>query len=397
MMGLTLDEVKQLHASYLFQNYKREEVCFDHGEKEYLFDIGNVRYVDFVAGIAVNALGHNHPAIVEAAISQVRKMIHVSNLYYVKEQAELGEALASIVPWPLAVSLFVNSGAEANEAALKLAFKRTGRTRFVAARNSFHGRTSGSLSATGQKKYQAGYEPLLSKAFEFIDYGDVEQLKVAITQETAGLILEPIQGEGGIIVPSLEFMRTARDICTETGALLIMDEVQTGMGRTGRMFGFEHFGIVPDIMTLAKALGGGYPIGAIVSSLEISKTFVPGSHGTTFGGNPLGCAIATAVINTIKKEKLAERSNVKGEEWRAKLRSIAKDKGMVKEVRGKGLMIGIEMADERAKELQAYAFQRKQLINVVGGSVVRLVPPLIVSDQSIISFNETFRSFLTRP
>jgi acetylornithine aminotransferase/acetylornithine/N-succinyldiaminopimelate aminotransferase len=297
----------------------------------------------------------------------------------------------------LAVSLFVNSGAEANEAALKLAFKRTGRTRFVAARNSFHGRTSGSLSATGQKKYQAGYEPLLSKAFEFIDYGDVEQLKAAITQETAGLILEPIQGEGGIIVPSLEFMRTARDICTETGALLIMDEVQTGMGRTGRMFGFEHFGIVPDIMTLAKALGGGYPIGAIVSSLEISKTFVPGSHGTTFGGNPLGCAIATAVINTIKKEKLAERSNVKGEEWRAKLRSIAKDKGMVKEVRGKGLMIGIEMADERAKELQAYAFQRKQLINVVGGSVVRLVPPLIVSDQSIISFNETFRSFLTRP
>jgi acetylornithine aminotransferase/acetylornithine/N-succinyldiaminopimelate aminotransferase len=222
-------------------------------------------------------------------------------------------------------------------------------------------------------------------------------LKAAITQETAGLILEPIQGEGGIIVPSLEFMRTARDICTETGALLIMDEVQTGMGRTGRMFGFEHFGIVPDIMTLAKALGGGYPIGAIVSSLEISKTFVPGSHGTTFGGNPLGCAIATAVINTIKKEKLAERSNVKGEEWRAKLRSIAKDKGMVKEVRGKGLMIGIEMADERAKELQAYAFQRKQLINVVGGSVVRLVPPLIVSDQSIISFNETFRSFLTRP
>jgi acetylornithine aminotransferase/acetylornithine/N-succinyldiaminopimelate aminotransferase len=315
----------------------------------------------------------------------------------VKEQAELGEAIASIVPWPLAVSLFVNSGAEANEAALKLAFKRTGRTRFVAARNSFHGRTSGSLSATGQKKYQAGYEPLLSKAFEFIDYGSVEELKGAINNETAGLILEPIQGEGGIIVPSREFMRAARDLCTDNGALLIMDEVQTGFGRTGRMFGFEHFGIVPDIVTLAKALGGGFPIGAIVSSMELSKTFTPGSHGTTFGGNPLGCAIATAVINTIKKDKLVERSNLKGEEWRAALRSIAKEKSMVKDIRGKGLMIGIEMADERAKELQAYAFQRKQLINVAGGKVVRLVPPLILSDQSISSFNETFRSFLTRP
>jgi len=396
-MGLTLEEVKQLHASYLFQNYSREDVCFDHGEKEHLFDIGNVRYVDFVAGIAVNVLGHNHPAIVEAASNQVRRMLHVSNLYYVKEQAELGEAIASIVPWPLAVSLFVNSGAEANEAALKLAFKRTGRTRFVAARNSFHGRTSGSLSATGQKKYQAGYEPLLSKAFEFIDYGSVEELKGAINNETAGLILEPIQGEGGIIVPSMEFMRAARDLCTDNGALLIMDEVQTGFGRTGRMFGFEHFGIVPDIVTLAKALGGGFPIGAIVSSMELSKTFTPGSHGTTFGGNPLGCAIATAVINTIKKDKLVERSNLKGEEWRAALRSIAKEKSMVKDIRGKGLMIGIEMADERAKELQAYAFQRKQLINVAGGKVVRLVPPLILSDQSISSFNETFRSFLTRP
>lgn len=397
MMGLTMEDVKQLNASYLFQNYSREEVCFDHGDKEYLWDIGNCRYTDFVAGIAVNVLGHNHPAIVEAATGQVRRMMHVSNLYYVKEQVELGEALASIVPWPLAVSLFVNSGAEANEAALKLAFKRTGRTRFVAARNSFHGRTSGSLSATGQKKYQAGYEPLLSKAFEFIDYGSAEQLKSAVTNETAGLILEPIQGEGGIIVPSQEFMRTARDVCTDAGALLIMDEVQTGFGRTGRMFGCEHFGVVPDIMTMAKALGGGFPIGAIVSSLEISKTFTPGSHGTTFGGNPLGCAIATAVIRTIKKDKLAERAAVKGEEWRAKLRSIAEGKDMVKDIRGKGLMIGIEMADERAKELQAYAFQRKQLVNVAGGKVVRLVPPLIVSDQSLLAFDETFRSFLTRP
>ena len=394
---MMLEDVKQLYASYLFQNYAREEICFERGEGEYLFDSGNCRYIDFVAGIAVNVLGHNHPAIVEAVTSQVRKLVHVSNLYYVKEQAELGEAIASIVPWPLSVSLFVNSGAEANEAALKLAFKRTGRTKFIATKNSFHGRTAGALSATGQVKYQAGFEPLLSKAFQFVDYGSIEQLKSGVTKETAGLILEPVQGEGGIVLASREFMCTARDLCTDTGALMIMDEVQTGLGRTGRWFGFEHYGIVPDVVTMAKALGGGYPIGAIVSSLEISKTFTPGSHGTTFGGNPLGCAVATAVIRTLKQEKLVERSALKGEEWMARLRSIAKDKSMVKEVRGKGLMIGIEMEGERAKELQRYAFGRKQLVNVVHGNAVRLVPPLIISDQSIKAFNMTLESFLTRP
>ena len=394
---MMLEDVKQLYASYLFQNYAREEICFERGEGEYLFDLGNCRYIDFVAGIAVNVLGHNHPAIVEAVTSQVRKLVHVSNLYYVKEQAELGEAIASIVPWPLSVSLFVNSGAEANEAALKLASKRTGRTKFIATKNSFHGRTAGALSATGQVKYQVGFEPLLSKAFQFVDYGSIEQLKSAVTKETAGLILEPLQGEGGIVLASREFMCTARDLCTDTGALMIMDEVQTGLGRTGRWFGFEHYGIVPDVVTMAKALGGGYPIGAIVSSLETSKTFTPGSHGTTFGGNPLGCAVATAVIRTLRQEKLVERSALKGEEWMARLRSIAKDKSMVKEVRGKGLMIGIEMEGERAKELQRYAFGRKQLVNVVHGNVVRLVPPLIISDQSIKAFNMTLESFLTRP
>jgi acetylornithine/N-succinyldiaminopimelate aminotransferase len=397
MSELNLEEIKQLHKSYLFQNYGREEVCFDHGQGEYLFDIGNCRYLDFVAGIAVNALGHDHPAVVQAIIKQAPRLIHTSNLYYIKEQAELGEAIASIVPWPLAVSLFVNSGAEANEGALKLACKRTGRPRFVAAKNSFHGRTSVALSATGQPKYQSGFEPLLSKAFDFIDYGNVEQLKSTITSETAALILEPIQGEGGVIVPSQEFMRTARDVTVDKGALLIMDEVQTGLCRTGRWFGFEHFGIVPDIITIAKALGGGYPIGAIVSSIEISKTFTPGSHGTTFGGNPLGCAVATAVISTMKSQKLAERANLKGEEWMAKLRSVSSGSPLVKEVRGKGLMIGIEMEEGRANEFKAYAFQRKQLVNVAGGSTVRLVPPLIIGDQSISALNETMRSFLTRP
>jgi acetylornithine aminotransferase/acetylornithine/N-succinyldiaminopimelate aminotransferase len=397
MEGLSLEEIKQLHRSYLFQNYGREDVCFERGEGEYLYDIGNCRYLDFVAGIAVNALGHNHPAMVEAISRQARKLIHTSNLYYIKEQAELGEAIASIVPWPLAVSLFVNSGAEANEGALKLACKRTGRPRFVATVNSFHGRTSVALSATGQKKYQSGFEPLISQAFDFIEYGSVEGLKSAISTDIAALIMEPIQGEGGIKVPSLEFVRTARDLCTDKGAMLIMDEVQTGLCRTGRWFGFEHYGIVPDIITLAKALGGGYPIGAVVSTMEVSKAFTPGSHGTTFGGNPLGCAVATAVIRTMKQEKLAERANRKGEEWMARLRGICAGSPLVKDVRGKGLMIGVEMEGERAKEFKDYAFQRKQLVNVAGGSTVRLVPPLIISDQSMASLNESLRSFLTRP
>ena len=396
-MSQTLDEIKKLSASYLFQNYGREDICFDRGEREYLFDLNDQRYTDFVAGIAVNALGHNHPAIVNAISDQAKRLVHVSNLYYIKEQAALGEAIASIVPWPLGVSLFVNSGAEANEAALKLASKRTARPRFVATRNSFHGRTSASLSATGQAKYQQGFEPLLSKAFDFIEYSNVEQLKSTVTRETAALMVEPIQGEGGVIIPSQEFMRAARDVCTDVGAMLIIDEVQTGFGRTGKWFGFEHFGIVPDIMTVAKALGGGYPIGAIVSSLEISKTFTPGSHGTTFGGNPLGCAVAVAVIGAMKQERLVERSAKRGEEWMASLQAIAAMHKQIREVRGKGLMIGIEMEGDMAKEFQRYAFKRKLLVNVAAGKTIRLVPPLIISDQSIDVFNESLRSFLTAP
>ncbi len=393
---MMLEDIKQLYASYLFQNYAREEVCFERGEGEFLWDVGNVRYTDYVAGIAVNVLGHNHPAIVEAATSQVRKLVHVSNLYYIHEQATLGEAIASIVPWPLSVSLFVNSGAEANEAALKLASKRTLRPRFVSARNSFHGRTMGALSATGQTKYQVGYEPLLSKAFDFVDYGNVEQLKARVTRETAALILEPVQGEGGVILAKKEYMRAARDICNDSGAMLIMDEVQTGFGRTGRWFGFQHHDIVPDIVTVAKALGGGFPIGAVISTPEISKAFAPGAHGTTFGGNPLGCTIATAVINTIKKERLIERSDLKGSEWLAQIARICEGKQYVKEARGLGFMIGIEMVEERAKELHRYAFARKQLVNVAGGRVLRLVPPLIISEQSMKAFNLTLESFLGR-
>jgi acetylornithine/N-succinyldiaminopimelate aminotransferase len=391
---MNLQEVKELDHEYLFQNYARQELCFDHGQEEYLYDLDGRRYIDLVAGIAVNVLGYAHPALVRAICEQSQKLIHVSNLYLVREQALAAEALASILPEPLTTSIFVNSGAEANEAALKLAVKRTGRTKVVSTLNSFHGRTSGPLSATGQPKYQSGFEPLLSKAFDFVPYRDSEQLKAAVTKDTAAVILEPVQGEGGVILAGKEYFRTARDVCDDQGALLIVDEVQTGLGRTGKMFGFQHYGIVPDIITLAKALGGGFPIGACVTSAEIASTFKPGMHGTTFGGNPLACAAAKVVIETIVKEKLVERSQEMGGQWAARLKGIAKQGSVIGDVRGQGLMIGMEMGQE-AKKFQSYALGQGILINVCAGSVVRLIPPLIVKQTSLSAFDEALGSFLS--
>ncbi|HSV42235.1 MAG TPA: acetylornithine transaminase [Methanomassiliicoccales archaeon] len=392
---MDLKGVKTLYESYLFSNYGREDLVIDHGEKEFLFDESGNKYIDYVAGIAVNCLGHGHPALVNAISEQVRRMIHVSNLYYTQQQADLGEALASIVPSPLEISMLCNSGAEANEAALKLATKHTKRGRFVACVNSFHGRTAGALSATGQLKYQEGFEPLISKCFDHTGFNDVEGLKEKITAQTAGVLLEVVQGEGGVLPAEQDFMRTARELCDEKGALLIIDEVQTGMARTGRWFGFEHYGVVPDIITLAKGLGGGMPIGAIVARRDVGKTFTPGSHGTTFGGNPLACAAATAVIKTIKKEVLVQRSADAGNAWMSRLSAIAKAHPLIKDVRGAGLMIGIEMGD-KVKDFQKYAFSEGLLVNVAAGKVVRLVPPLIMSDSSMLRFDRVLQDYLDR-
>jgi acetylornithine/N-succinyldiaminopimelate aminotransferase len=393
---MKLDEIKKMDQDYLFQNYARQEICFDHGEGEILWDVEGRRYIDLVAGIAVNSLGYAHPAITKAVCEQAKRLIHVSNLYLVKEQAEAAQAIVSICPPPLEDVLFVNSGAEANEAALKLAAKHTGRTRVVSALNSFHGRTAAALSATGQTKYQNGFEPLLSSAFDFVDYGDAEQLKSAVTKDTAAIILEPIQGEGGVLPAGEEFFRTARDLCDDGGALFICDEVQTGLCRTGRFFGFQHYGVVPDIITLAKALANGFPIGACVASKEVATSFQPGSHGTTFGGNPLGTVVAKTVIETMKKERLDERARNLGGRWMQDLRSFANSSnGRIKEVRGKGFMIGLEMGDE-AKMLQKCAFSNGILVNVCAGKVVRLIPPLILDESSIKAFNNTVENFLAQ-
>lgn len=390
---MDIEKVRELDHQFLFQNYGRQDLCFERGEKEYLYDLSGRRYIDLVAGIAVNSLGYSHPDIVRTVCEQAGRLIHVSNLYLVKEQALAAEALVGISPAPLGAALFCNSGAEANEAALKLAVKATGRGRVVSTRNSFHGRTSVTLSATGQPKYQSGFEPLLPKVFDFVDYGSAEQLKSAITKETAAVIFEPIQGEGGVVPASEEFFRTARDLCDERGALLIVDEVQTGMGRTGKWFGFQHYNVVPDIVTLAKALGSGLPIGACLSTREIASTFKPGSHGTTFGGNPLVTAVARTVIEVMKRDKLVERSAELGAKWAQELRSMAVHGGKIADVRGRGLMLGLEMGED-AKRFQEYALKHGILVNVCGGRVVRMVPPLIVSEASVRELNSVLGKFL---
>ncbi len=376
---MDFEEIKEMSQKYLFQNYGRIEAAFTHGEGPYLYDTEGKKYLDLVAGIAVNALGYAHPEWVAAVQAQVARMTHTSNLYYVKEQAELAQRISEIAPGNLDRTLFVNSGAEANEGAMKLAVRYTGKHKVISALNGFHGRTAASLGATGQTKYQKTFEPLISNAFSYYDYGDAESVKSVISKDTAALLVEPVQGEGGVATASEEFFKAVRDMCTDNGTLMVVDEVQTGMGRTGKWFGIEHFDVVPDIMTMAKGLGGGTPIGALVSTDEISKVMTPGSHGTTFGGNPLVCTAGKAVIDIMKKEKLVENAASVGKRWMDDLGSVGSSK--IKEVRGYGLIIGIEMdSPDTAAQVQKHCRDNGVLVNVCHGNVVRLIPPLIIGD-----------------
>ncbi len=390
---MKFEEVKKLSSKYLFQNYGRIDLSFTHGEGCYLFDSQGRKYLDLVAGIAVNSIGYSHPDFVQAMQEQVSKLLHVSNLYYVEEQARLAEKIASITPDGLDRTLFVNSGAEANEGALKLAVRYTGRKKVMAALNGFHGRTAAALGATGQTKYQASFEPLISSAYEYYDYGDIESVKHMISKDVAALIVEPIQGEGGVRTASPEFFKALRDICTDSGALMIVDEVQTGLGRTGKWYGIQNFDVTPDIITMAKALGGGTPIGAVTSTEEISKVMTPGTHGTTFGGNPLVTAAGCAVLDIMKKEKLVEHAREIGQRWMDDIMGIGSDK--IVQVRGYGLMIGIEMdSNETASMVQAVCRENGVLVNVCHGNTVRLIPPLIINDSEKDTFTKILKESL---
>ncbi len=375
---MQFDEIKEKGSKYLFQNYGRADIAFTHGEGMYLYGTDGKKYLDLVAGIAVNSLGYSHPVWVKTMQEQVAKLIHTSNLYHVQEQVELAERIASITPGGLKRTLFVNSGAEANEGAMKVAVRYTKRSKVLSAQNSFHGRTAASLGATGQEKYQKSFEPLISDAFRYYEFGNVESVKSMVNKDTAALLVEPIQGEGGVVSAKPEFYKAVRDICTDNGTVMIVDEVQTGMGRTGKWFGMDNYKVVPDIITMAKGLGAGVPIGAIVTTDELSSVMTPGSHGTTFGGNPLVCASGSAVIDIMKKEKILDNVNAVGSALIKELKALKSPK--IKEVRGAGLIIGVEMdTPETASGIQKNMRDDGILVNVCHGNVIRLIPPLIMA------------------
>ena len=390
---MNLKEIKELNTEYLFQNYGRMDIAFTHGKGCYLYDTEGNEYLDMVAGIAVNSIGYSHPEWVKAMNDQISKFIHVSNLYYTAEQAELGEKIASISPKGLKRSLFVNSGAEANEGAMKLAVRYTKRSKIMSALNGFHGRTSASLGATGQTKYQDSFEPLISKAYHYYEFGNIESVKNMIDKDTAALLVEPIQGEGGVVSAKKEFFKGVRDLCTDNGVLMVVDEVQTGMGRTGKWFGIDHHGVVPDIMTLAKGLGGGVPMGAVVTTKEISSVMTPGTHGTTFGGNPLVTRSACTVIDIMKNEQLVKNAAELGSIWMKDLKAVKSSK--IKDVRGSGFIIGVETdSNETAKAVQSAMLKKGILINICHGNVIRLIPPLILNSKQKDSFMSAFKEVI---
>ncbi len=344
---------------------------------------GNV-YLDFLAGIATSVLGHAHPAVVKAVSKQIATLGHVSNFYAHPNVLSLAAKLVSMTGDKSARVFFCNSGAEANEAALKLS-RKTGRTRIVAAKESFHGRTMGALSLTGQPSKRDPFKPLI-KGITHVPYGDMGAMLKKVSKKTAMVIVEPIMGEAGVIVPPHGYLQALRELCDETGALLVFDCVQTGMGRTGDWFGYEYSGIKPDVITLAKGLGGGLPLGAMIALGGAANLFQPGDHGSTFGGNPVATAAGLAVIDTIGKKDLLKRVGTVGVELMA---DIALIEG-VKSVRGAGLLIGIEFTEPIAKKVALECQSQGVLVNGNSETVIRIAPPLIVTDRDLAKFLKVF-------
>lgn len=375
-MALNYDEIVGKFDKYIFNTYTRQPIAIKKACGAVVTDVNGKEYIDCVAGIAVNNVGHCHPAVVEAIKRQAEELIHVSNLYYTEQQALLAEELVNLTGMGLV--FFCNSGAEAVEGALKLARKATGKKEFIAAEHAFHGRTRGALSVTHKEKYRKPFEPLAPAVF--VPYNDADAIRGAITEDTAGVILEAVQGEAGVIIPTDDYLSEVREICDETGTLMILDEVQTGFGRTGKWFAREHSGIEPDIMTLAKAMGGGFPMGAMLAREDVASNFGRGDHASTFGGNALSCAAALATIEVIKNEKLVEKSNELGAYLMKKLKGLNRD--YVKEIRGKGLMVGMELSI-KCEDLVGRARERGVLLNCTSDSVLRFVPPLTITREQL--------------
>jgi len=383
---------------YLMNTYKRFPVVLRKGRGLKVWDVNGKEYLDFIAGIAVNCLGHCHPKVVIAIQKQAQRLLHISNLYHIEPQIKLAKLL---VRESFADKVFFcNSGAEAVEGAIKLARKyaisNAGDNRYeiITAQGSFHGRTLGALSATGQEKIRDGFGPLVP-GFIHVPFGDIEALKKAISPKTCAIMLEPVQGEGGVRIPPDGYLKEVRQICDNEDMLLILDEIQTGMGRTGRLFAYEHFGIEPDIITLAKGLGGGVAIGAILAKDKIASAFIPGTHASTFGGNPLACAASLATVEALLEDGyILDNCRRQGEYLINKLMAL-KDEfpNAIVDVRGLGLLVGIELRGEGAPIVDA-CLKKGILINCTSGNVLRIAPPLIVTDLEIDRFIEVFKEVL---
>ena len=375
-MALDYDEIVRKYEKYIFQTYTRQPIAIESAQGALVTDVDGKEYIDCVAGIAVNNVGHCHPEVVKAIQQQAEQLIHVSNLYYTENQALLAEEIVNISGMDRI--FYCNSGAEAVEGALKLARKISGKKEFIATEHAFHGRTRGALSVTHKEKYRKPFEPLAPALF--VPYNDANAIRSAITENTAGVILEPIQGEGGIIIPSDGYLKEVREICDNKGVLLILDEVQTGFARTGKWFAKEHSGITPDIMTTAKAMGGGFPMGAMLAREDVATKFVRGDHASTFGGNALACAAALANINVIRNEELVKRSQILGDYLITKLKEL--DRDYILEIRGKGLMVGMELSIN-CEKIVAGAREKGVLLNCTSESVLRFVPPLTITRQQL--------------
>ena len=371
--------------SSLQNNYGVPEVSLVKGSGAQVWDADGKEYFDFLGGIATNILGHAHPVLIEAISAQAKELSHVSNLYSHPRVLELAEKLVQLTGRSDSKVFFANSGAEANEAAIKLS-RLTGRKKIISTLGSFHGRTIGALSITGQIAKRKAFLPLLSDV-KFIAYNDIAAAKKVIRKKVAMIIVEPIQGENGVVVPDLGYLKELRSLTTKHGVLLAFDCVQTGMGRTGQWFGYENENIVPDIITLAKGLGGGLPLGAMIAIGDCATLFEPGSHGSTFGGSPIACASALASINFLEDEKILER--VKQVELSLKL-EISKNP-IVETVRGSGLLIGIVLKEPIAKKYVGDLQKLGILANATSEKVIRIAPPLIVSDNQVGYFIDTFR------
>ncbi|MBJ26974.1 MAG: acetylornithine transaminase [Alphaproteobacteria bacterium] len=372
-------------SSNVMTNYGRIDISFDKGIGSYLYTKDGSRYLDFASGIAVTCLGHSHPSLLAAIKTQSEKLWHVSNLYNIDSQSRLAERLCKN---SFAERVFFcNSGAEAVEAALKLSriyhdnSGNSDRWRVISFNNAFHGRTFATIAAAGQPKHLKGFEPKV-RGFDHVEFGNIDAVKSAITNETAAVLVEPVQGEGGIHVASKSFLQDLREICNKHGLLLIFDEVQCGMGRTGRMWAYEWSEINPDIITVAKALGGGFPIGACMATEEVGSAFIPGTHGSTFGGNPMATTIANAVLDEIQSVGFLENVVAKGEYLTEKLELICKNSSVIEEVRGKGLMIGLQFSVPSLDVMAA--LRNKKLLTVIAeGNTLRLLPPLTVDRAEI--------------